>query len=141
MMGSGRKDNIPVFPSPIQHMPEDRHISAKDDPGCLLELHLLHIVGKIPTGHALMDMFGLVRCLDKTLNLGFDIVFGFQLPLSDKIKIDVPLCSFIALNHIRRDRKPQFFLGPHHCDPELAFRQYPSFFRKDPVDFRAGVSL
>ena len=38
-------------------MSEDGHIAAQDDSGGLLELHLFHIVGEIPAGHSLVNMF------------------------------------------------------------------------------------
>ena len=121
MMGSGRQDNVAVFRSTIQHMPENGHIAAQNDSGTLLELHLFHIVGEVAAGHALVNVFIFSGCLDKPFDFGLNIVFGFNLPLFDEVQVNVFKSRFITFDHICGNGDPKLFLGFHYGNPEFPF--------------------
>ena len=81
-----------------------------------VDLQLLHVLGEIAAGHALVDVLVAGQCIE-FFDAGLHIVAGDALALSNGFEVYVLDNGLIRANGLGGDVHAQVLLGVHHGDP------------------------
>ena len=129
IVGAGRERDVAQLCGTLRETDQRSDAFGLDDLQRAEDLQLLHVLGQVTTGHALVQML-MARKIAELLNARLHIMPSDALTLHDRLQIDLVLHPLVALDHTVWHRNAEIRLALQHRDPVVTFQ--PDFALATP---------
>ena len=104
-----------------------------------VDLQLLHVLGEIAAGHALVNVLVAGQSIE-FFDAGLHIVAGDALALRDGLEVHVLYHGLVGIDGLGGDVYTQILLGAHNRNPELALQDDFMLRAPDIGQLRGGIA-
>ena len=103
-------------------------------------LQLLHILGEVPAGQALVHVLVAGEGVE-LLDAGLDVVAGDELARRDRVQVNLFEDPLVVGERLLRHGNPELGLGAEHREPELALEDDLVLGRPELYKLRTGIAV